>query len=249
MKGDDEWTYFREQIVNFQRGAGNSDEAGNYSAIQFSAFAEHWNEWVASLGFNKPAVTYKSASHLQDGHKTMQKWARRASTVLPHAGSIDNLRQTHTSSAANQPFVNQFVVSENPTRTRPPTMQTRSTQTADILDDDDVNPPDTLETPAELARSAARGKTSQLKRSAPNAKPRCRRCGKRWLTQGWIDLHENRIPDDTNWSARNQNRFLRHGEGNNVWDHCRVAESDFERGFPCYEGSMPRIKKKKDGNN
>ena len=88
VKGEEEWNYFNEHIGNFQGGAGNSTEADNYSSIQFTAFADHWNEWVASLGHDKPSVTYKSASHLQDAHKSMQKRARRSSTLLPHASDI-----------------------------------------------------------------------------------------------------------------------------------------------------------------
>ena len=60
----------------------------------------------------------------QDAHKIMQKKARRDSTILPHAGNIDNLHNAHTSSSTNQPFLNQFAVPENPIRTRPTTMQT-----------------------------------------------------------------------------------------------------------------------------
>ena len=107
-----------------------------------------------SLGFDRPIVTYRSASHLQDSHKMIQKQARRALTVLPHAGSIGNLCQTHTSIAANQPFANQFVVSQNPTDMCPHTMQAASNQ-IDELDDDNADLPDTLDTPAEVARLAA----------------------------------------------------------------------------------------------
>ena len=36
-----------------------------------------------------------------------------------------------------------------------------------------------------------------------------------------------------------------------MWDTCKVAECDFEAGFPCYVGDLPQHirKRKKDGNN
>ena len=53
-----EWEYFEANIMNFQ-GRGN-DEADNYSAFQFSAFAESWNKWVDSLKFEHPGVPSKN---------------------------------------------------------------------------------------------------------------------------------------------------------------------------------------------
>ena len=192
------------------------------------------------MEYDKPTVTYISASHLQDAHKIMQKKAKRDSTILPHAGNIDNLHNAHTSSSANQPFLNQFAVPENPIRTRPTTMQTANVHTqTDGSADVNANLNGTLETPARLARSS--GNAGRSKKT--NSKPRCRRCGKEWSTPAWKNYHKNNIPNDTDSSSRIQNRFLRHGEGNNVWGHCTVDESNIEIGFPCYEGKMPRRKK------
>ena len=38
-----------------------------------------------------------------------------------------------------------------------------------------------------------------------------------------------------------QNRVLKHGDGNNVWDHFKVIETDVEPGFPCYDGKTTHI--------
>ncbi len=243
VKGNDEWEYFKENLPKFQRGSGNSiaNEADNYSGIQFSAFADHWNEWVASLGHEKPTVTYKSASQLQDAHKSMQKRARRDSSILPHADKINNLRDSHTSSAANQPFASRFVAAENPTRARP-ILQTTATQTTEAYDMSMG-----VLSPAEFARLQGRGPPApSRKRSAAtktktrsNAKPRCRKCGNEWSDPKWKPLHRNNIPNSQNWDTRSQNRVLRHSVGNKVWDVCRVEEKDYQDGFPCLDGKMP----------
>ena len=47
----------------------------------------------------------------------------------------------------------------------------------------------------------------------------------------------------TNDDPRPQNKYLWHGEGNQVWQHCTVSETDFEPGFPCIDKDMPRVKK------
>lgn len=245
VRGKDEWEYFESNIINFQRGSGASDEADNYSSIQFSAFANHWNEWVASLGTNKPTVTYKSSSHLQDAHKIMQQRARNDSTLLPHARNIDNLRATHTNSSANQPFVANFVEAQNPTR-RCPAVSFRSVCTQ--TDDDEIgDTPENALTPAELARSEGNGRNKRKGHNRPskNARPRCRRCGKEWSLPEWKNKHTNKISDAADWNGRSQSRVLRHGEGNKVWDNCEVSSSEFSDGFPCLTGPMPKRKKAK----
>lgn len=243
VKGRDEWEYFKENIDGFQRGAGNSGEADNYSSIQFPAFADHWNQWVASLGNNKPCVTYKSASHLQDAHKLLQRWARRDSTILPHADNIDNLQERHTSTAGNQRFINQFIEPENPTRSRPVNLVrafgTQTDSTGDIMGDDiGPSPPEMSETPYQLAMRTGNGR----RRRRANAKPRCRRCGKQWSRPDWKDLHVNNVRERAESNDRTQNRVLRHGDGNQVWDRCEVSPSEFEPNFPCCQGKMPRQK-------
>jgi hypothetical protein len=76
---------------------------------------------------------------------------------------------------------------------------------------------------------------SGRKRRRKNAAPRCRRCGKHRTFVPWIDFHQRQNNDaaaiDT---SRPQNRYLQHGEGQ-VWDQCTLAESDFEKGFPCLD--------------
>ena len=246
VKGNDEWEYFKDNVSRFQRGAGQTGEADNHSSIQWSAFADHWNNMVARLGTEKPNFTYKTASLLQDAHKTLQKRSRRDTTILQYASEIDDLRVLHTAAPNNQHFTNQFVESERPSRARPIQQvvehrtQYHSTN-ADSDDERDIG--DTLESPAELERRVYA--YSGRKRRRKNAKPRCRRCGKHWNTDEWRDLHRREPTELSEFESnddRPQNRYLRHGQGKQVWDHCKVNECDYEPGFPCIDKPMPRAK-------
>jgi hypothetical protein len=194
---------------------------------------------VAALGTSQPSFTYKTGSLLQAAHKSLQKKARRDTTILPHASQINNLRDHHTSSASNQKYTNQFVASESPTRARP----TSALGLSDELNNDNAFEVDlgcTLESPAELNRRVFAG--SRKRRQKKHSAPRCRRCGKHWNLDPWKDLHKrpnSEIERNSNSNGRPQTRYLRHGEGHQVWDHCRVAENDYEEGFPCLDLNKP----------
>jgi hypothetical protein len=235
VRGIEEWDYFKENLPQFQRGAGNTGEADNHSSFQWSAFADHWNLMVASLGQNKPSFTYKTASLLEDAHKAWQKKARRDSTILPHANAVNNLRDMHTAASSNQRFASQFVATENPLRARPRTLLQECGVQTDLCDDN--SDLDMLESPAERARRLSLSK----KRRRKYAPARCRRCGKHWNTEPWKDLHKRPSNGIRSNDPRPQNKHLWHGEGNQVWDHCKVDEKDFEPGFPCMSGPMPRV--------
>jgi hypothetical protein len=242
VKSSEEWEYFKSNLPRFQSGAGNSDEADNHSSFQWSAYADDWNKMVASLGSNKPSFTYKTASLLQDAYKSWQKRARRDTTILPHTAIITDLQNRHTSSSSNQQFARQFVATEYPSRARPrvstkeSSVQTNLTGKGDDGDSDSES--DTLESPAERARRLGNSK----KRRRKNAAPRCRRCGKHWNIDPWKDLHKRQeIAIDPN-DPRPQNKYLWHGVNNQVWDHCKVGTKDYEPGFPCMSGRMPRLK-------
>lgn len=94
-----------------------------------------------------------------------------------------------------------------------------------------------------MAISAGNRHTNTRKRPAnrpkSNSKPRCRKCGKQYSLPEWIGFHPNNVQQ----GSRKSSDYLRHGEGNNVWDRCTVDPSDYEPGFPCLDGHMPRIKK------
>lgn len=242
VKSSDEWDYFTTNIARFQ-GSGSTGEANNYSSIQWSAFAEDWNRMVTSLGSSNPNFTYKTASLLQDAHQTMQKRARRDTTILPHSAGINNLRTSHTAPASNQRFTNQFVSAEIPTRAMPSirvqhsSAQTDATGNINAIDchgsGDDAVGTD-FDSPAERAR-----RLGQTKRKRSN--PRCRRCGKQWSLDQWKQFHTRPEPVVDADDCRPQNKFLWHGEGNQVWQHCTVAEAEFEPGFPCIDKAMPRM--------
>ena len=194
----------------------------------------------------KPNFTYKTASLLQDAHKTLQKRSRRDTTILQYASEIDDLRVLHTAAPNNQHFTNQFVDSERPSRARPiqQVLENRTQNHSTNADsDDELDIGDTLESPAELERRVYA--YSGRKRRRKNAKPRCRRCGKHWNTDEWRDLHRREPTELSEFESnddRPQNRYLRHGQGKQVWDHCKVNECDYEPGFPCIDKPMPRAK-------
>eukprot|EP00956_Cyclotella_meneghiniana_P031801 scaffold84980_cov33-Cyclotella_meneghiniana.AAC.2 len=242
VKGNAEWEYFKENISNFQRAAGLVNEADNHSSIQWSAFADHWNNMVARLGTSKPDFTYKTASLLQDAHKTLQRRSRRDTTILPYASDIDDLRNRHATPSSCVRFSNQFVASEKPSRARPnPQMFECLTenQASNADSDDDSEVERNVESPAERERRVYAYSTKKRKRT--NAKPRCRMCGKQWNTYPWRDLHRRDATEsevEAN-DIRPQTRCLRHGQGKQVWDYCRVARCDYEPGFPMLDTSKP----------
>lgn len=206
-------------------------------------------EWLHRWGQNNPNFTYKTASLLQDAHRTMQKRARRDTTILPHAAGINNLRTSHTAHASNQQFVNQFVSAEMPTRAQPAKRVHESSAQTDVTgdingfnvndNDDDAIETD-LESPAERARRMGEGKKRRK-----NSSPRCRKCGKQWSLDQWKQFHKRPEPAANTNDCRPQNKFLWHGDGNQVWQHCTVDEADYEPGFPCIGKEMPRVRARK----
>ena len=44
LKSQDEWIYFKQNVVRFQCRTGQSEETDNYLGIMFGAFANQWNE-------------------------------------------------------------------------------------------------------------------------------------------------------------------------------------------------------------
>jgi len=166
VKGNAEWEYFKENISNFQRAAGLVNEADNHSSIQWSAFADHWNNMVARLGTSKPDFTYKTASLLQDAHKTLQRRSRRDTTILPYASDIDDLRNRHATPSSCVRFSNQFVASEKPSRARPnPQMFECLTenQASNADSDDDSEVERNVESPAERERRVYAYSTKKTK--------------------------------------------------------------------------------------
>jgi hypothetical protein len=170
VRGDVEWEYFSNNIGHFQCGAGGSGEADNYSGIRWSAFADHWNKMVASLGASNPNFTYKTASLLQDAHQRLQKRARRDNTIFPHIAGINSLREMHTAVSSNQRFANQFVAAKPPTRARPNRLMQESCAqfdwTGDIAYNDGGEMGSDLESPAEQVRRLRKGKRPR-KNAAP----------------------------------------------------------------------------------
>jgi hypothetical protein len=242
VKGHDEWQYFKDNIGKFQRGTGNISEADNYSEIQWSAYANHWNSMVTELGMDKPSFTYKTASLLQHAHKTLQRRNRRDTTILPHVAGLNNLRDAHTSSANNRQFANQFVVAEQPARAKP--INDTLPSSTNFADEDDIETAGyDIESSAELERRVYNG-SHRKRRRQQRAPARCRRCGKEYTIEPWRNYHvrvTSRIHSD---NTRPQNKSLFHGEGNQVWDYCTVPKSDYEPGYPRLTGRLPRRRRK-----
>ena len=110
--------------------------------------------------------------------------------------------------------------------------------------DELVNKETTAE--ATLARSAMVERSRKRRKGRSNAKHRCRMCGNVYTDPRWAHLHLNIVADRGEYTGgRAQCRVLRNGEGNKVWDNCQVDPKDYQPGFPCLEGDMPRRPRKK----
>ncbi len=169
-------TTFKQQYPNFQGTVGGlGGEDDNYSSINFSAFAEQWNDHVASLGTTKPSFTYKTASHLQEAFKQMGITSRRTTTLLPHNERISNLRDQHTGGEGNRSYTHSFASAESPSRVTLKTFDSKSTQTATTVQlliatahEDDTSDEEygsggahidgSLRYPAEIARMRDKGR-------------------------------------------------------------------------------------------
>ena len=130
-KGKEEWKYFNDNVTKYQHISGQSDEADNYSSIAFSTFADEWNKWVAALGRTYPAVTYKTASQLQEAFKRAKKHATEKATLRPYRQNLDVLQQGLRDEEENQNFVPMFVPPNGVYRAVPipPATSVQETQT------------------------------------------------------------------------------------------------------------------------
>lgn len=147
----DEWDFFNANLLNFQ---GRSDDADNYTNINFSAFSEHWNKWVDGLGKSKPDVTYKNAAYLNDAYKRSAKRATRNSTLRPHREELKTIRQQNSDATINQSFAHRFVEPERVSTARPAPMAatTRESSTQTIVGNTEENNNDESgEAPAAVA--------------------------------------------------------------------------------------------------
>jgi hypothetical protein len=241
--GNVEWGYFKDNITKFQGGAGR--EADSYCSIQFSAMAESWNKWVDSLGTRHPEVTYKTAAYLKEAYKSMERRAVESATLCPHVQNLNKLKEMHTNEDTNRSFDQDFPRMEAAAQIQPipasDAIVNNSSSQIDMApdlqnDNNDIN---------YLADSETQNFGDKRRRS--HTKHRCRRCGKYYSLPEWRPYHENNILSVVDWGdQRTQSRYLRHKDGNKVWDSCTVDPADFEEEFPCLDTSkrMPPPRKK-----
>ena len=224
VRGETQWAYFKQEYLTFQGAAGQ--EADSYSSINFSAFADSWNDYVAKLGHNEqPQFTYKSACQLKEAFKKLDQRARRHTTLLAHSEDIAQLREQHTGSAGNEQFVQGFATAVAPTQATVRTMEVPVMPPAEESDEPSGR---------QRRRKGRRRKNSNL---------RCRMCGNPYALPQWRDYHKPQVPSRDEWQGRAQDRVLRNSEGNKVWDLCTCPVHLYADGYPCLEGPMPRRKK------
>ena len=226
MIGNVEWEYFKTNVMNFQ---GRDElETDNYSSIRWSSFATSWNKWVDGLGVRHPEVTYKNASYLKQAYKSMQQRALQFSTLRQHTQGLDELRERHTNSDANQNFLGEFPTPENATVTHP------------------AEKPTTIAPNDNDAGYQAEMSEIENTRKRKYRQHRCRRCGKDYASPEWLPYHTNKIqtaPEGLNNKERA--KYLRNGAFNKVWDNCTVDEAYYESGFPCLDTNKPMPRRKK----
>ena len=226
--GNVEWEYFKANVMNFQ---GRDElETDNYSSIRWSSFATSWNKWVDGLGVRHPEVTYKNASYLKQAYKSMQQRALQFSTLRQHTQGLDELRERHTNSDANQNFLGEFPMPENATVTHP--VEKTTTGTPNSNDND--------------AGYQAEMSETENTRKRKHRQHRCRRCGKDYASPEWLPYHTNKIQTVSESLNNNERaKYLRNGANNKVWDNCTVDEAYYESGFPCLDTNKPLPRRKK----
>eukprot|EP00984_Skeletonema_dohrnii_P030402 scaffold21816_cov133-Skeletonema_dohrnii-CCMP3373.AAC.1 len=219
VRGHDEWKYFEEHFIDYH---GSGGEADNHSSINWSAFADGWNTMVDDLGRTKPLVTYKSASHLQHAYKSMLKRRRQEATLRPHTQSLRDLHEQHTNAETRARYLPQFATPVPATTAQPfvDAMETENEQAATYDGDVEEDAPQNAAAP---------------RRRRQNRGHRCRKCGQEYAHETWKPLH---VMPMTEGGLRNQ-------DGGRVWDFCTVPANQYEAGFPCLEGNMPKRKKPK----
>ena len=240
MRSPIEWKYFNDNLLSFQ-GNGPSEEADNYSVYQFSAFAKSWNDWVDSLKYEHPEVTYKTASHLKDAYQSMKKKAVKDSTLRQHDTKIKELRKRHTNEDMNRSFAQEFA---EPTAATTAKAVYRAIGTQTNVSGGHTESITDSRTPVQLSKRhiSRDGK----RRSTRKSKSRCRKCGKEYALPEWVPFHVNNVPSKETWTGRPQDRNLKNSEGNKVWDICTVLASQYEVGFPALDPNKRMPKRRRD---
>eukprot|EP00986_Skeletonema_menzelii_P010611 scaffold5229_cov137-Skeletonema_menzelii.AAC.3 len=222
VRGHDEWAYFEEHFLDYH---GNGGGADNHSSINWSAFANDWNQMVDGLGQTKPSMTYKSASHLQQAYKSMVKRRRQQATLRSHNETLRELNEQHTNAATRAQFLPQFA---------PPVQATTAQPFVDAvmnIEEAPVEQPLTYDDDMEDVPTASKPKKKRVHR--------CRKCGRPYADKAWKHLHV--LPAAAGaGNLRNQN-----GVVTKVWEYCRVPPEQYDTGFPCLEGRMPQPKKRR----
>ncbi len=220
VRGHDEWEYFEAHFIDYHGSGGGAD---NHSSINWSAFAEGWNNMVDSLGRSKPSVTYKSACHLQHAYKSMLRRRRREATLRPHTQRLQVLHDRHTNAETRAQYLPQFAAPVPATTAQP------FVDAAMDIGDHDQAP--TYDADLEVDVPQNNDTAAAAPRRRQNRHHRCRTCGKEYATTTWKPFHKTQ----TAHGLRNQ-------DGTNTEISCEVPENQYEVGFPCLQGPMPRRK-------
>ena len=145
----------------------------------------------------------------------MQQRALQSSTLRQHTQSLDELRDLHTNSDANQNFLGEFPVPENASM---------------------IRPRPTVPEPSNDAGYVAEMSENETTRKRKRSMHRCRKCGKEYATPEWLPFHVNKIQTTAeSLDTSNKTKYLRNGVGNKVWENCTVDEALYEEGFPCLD--------------
>ncbi len=272
VKDEKEWAFFKEKILSFQ-GTKSGEESKHHSTIDFDGFTEFWNEEVDKRVRDNSDhwLTYKNVSLLKDAMKKIKKSANKKTTMLGRREQQRSLR-VHLQQHDNDPML-QHTPAVEPTRvkTQLPTTQEDEhprekkpdgdSRTYGAKDDEgahsqESNGLDAVQNGPTLQSAVARYEvvdepaiglldqindpgttdTQRQKRKRTRAGNRCRRCGKQAYSEEWRDSHDPPTG-------------LLHRDGTFPHHSCRVDESHFEKGFPCFKGPMPRPYKSKKRNN
>lgn len=226
-------------------GASNGDEADNHRHCNFSAFAKDFNLWVSELSHNeKPQVTYKTASHLQDAYDIKKKRANASASRRPHVDNLTTLQEQLRDETVNETYENEFVQPIAPSLACPPSarrvVEQRNVEIqteGDLIIEDEFFD-SIMENHAEVPKRKRR-------RRNKTHKPRCRQCGQCYTADEWRSLHEFPTQNEEDLPSRKQNRYLLNRF--KAHQHCAVPESQYEDGFPCLPitKKMPRRNKNK----
>jgi hypothetical protein len=98
------------------------------------------------------------------------------------------------------------------------------------LQDPEQNKTATREYELAVTRVAAAQQAAAGSRPRQTRRRLCRRCGKRFASPEWRPFHE---------------KPYKHS-GKDIWEFCTVGESEFEKGFPCFDILLPKRPKEGD---